>query len=200
MTSLTLDRAAVDSLLTPSVPTAALHARDPSLQPHLGGVASLDDEVGRPMGLAERDLLDPHRAAQLHDIGTIAVPDAILRKPGPLTEDEWRFVQQHTVVGERILAASPVLRDVGRLVRAIHERWDGTGYPDGLAGELIPLASRIVFACHAFDSMVTPRTFRDALVPDAALAEIRRCAGTQFDPAVVEHLAGVVERRIAFVG
>ena len=179
---------------------AALYERDPSIQPHLEGVASLAVEVGRSLGLAERDLLDLNRAAQLHDIGTIAVPDAILRKPGPLSEDEWRFVQQHTIVGERILAASPVLRDVGRLVRAIHERWDGTGYPDGLAGDLIPLASRIVFVCHAFDSMVTPRTFRDALSPDQALAEIRRCAGTQFDPTVVEHLTEVVERRLAFVG
>ncbi|MBM3677570.1 MAG: diguanylate cyclase [Actinobacteria bacterium] len=176
---------------------AALYERDPSIQEHLEGVATLAVDVGRSLGLDERELLDLHRAAQLHDIGTIAVPDDILQKPGPLTDDEWQFVQQHTVVGERILSASPILREVGRLVRSTHERFDGTGYPDGLAGDAIPLAARIVFACHAFDSMVQPRTFRDALQPEDALRELRRCSGTQFDPVIVRHLSGVIERQIA---
>jgi two-component system, cell cycle response regulator len=176
---------------------AALYERDPSMRDHLEGVAGLATEVGRSLGLDDERLLELRRAAQLHDIGTIAVPEQILEKPGPLDHDEWHFVQQHTIVGERILAASPLLREIGQIVRSTHERYDGTGYPDGLADDAIPLASRIIFACHAYDSMVQPRSFRAALTPTAALAEIERCAGTQFDPKVVRHLIRAVERRLA---
>ncbi len=105
----------------------------------------------------------------LHDIGKIAIPDEILHKPGPLDERDWAFVRKHTVVGERIVSASPALRPVGRIVRSSHERWDGTGYPDELAGEEIPLASRIVCACDAFSAMTTRRPYHDAMSVDAAL-------------------------------
>ncbi|HEY3188273.1 MAG TPA: HD domain-containing phosphohydrolase, partial [Solirubrobacteraceae bacterium] len=135
------------------------------------------------------------RTAQLHDIGKLAVPDSILRKPGPLTPDEESFIRQHTVVGERILSAAPVLQQIASLVRSTHEHWDGTGYPDSLAGEAIPLSSRIVSACDAYTAMRETRAYRDA-TPDAeAVRELRRCAGRQFDPLVVEALVAVVAQR-----
>jgi HD-GYP domain-containing protein (c-di-GMP phosphodiesterase class II) len=132
------------------------------------------------------------RAAELHDIGKMAVPDAILAKPGPLNAEEWEFMRRHTIVGERILGAADALRPVASIVRSSHERWDGGGYPDGLAAEEIPLGSRIVFVCDAFDAMVTDRSYRRRSSVEQALAELRRCSGTQFDPAVVAAFEKVV--------
>jgi diguanylate cyclase (GGDEF)-like protein/putative nucleotidyltransferase with HDIG domain len=164
----------------------ALLEREPELHVHTAGVARLADEVGRELGIVDGDLDDLHRAALLHDIGKLAIPDAILRKPGPLDDGEWDFIRRHTVVGERILVVSPILRGVARIVRSSHERWDGGGYPDGLAGESIPLASRVIAVCDAWDAMTTDRPYRPALRADVALAELERCAGTQFDPTVVD--------------
>jgi diguanylate cyclase (GGDEF)-like protein len=175
----------------------ALYEREPSLQSHLEDVSELALAVGRELGLAGAALEELHRAAQLHDVGKIAIPDGILRKPGPLDDDDWAFVRQHTVIGERILGASPSLRSVGPLVRASHERWDGLGYPDGLAGEAIPLAARIVAACDAFDAMTGARPYRAELGVDVALAELERCAGSQFDPAVVAVVVRLVRDRAA---
>ena len=163
----------------------ALAQRDPELQTHLEGVSSLAVETGRMLGLRRDELEELARAAQLHDLGKLAVPDDILHKPGPLDEREWAFVRQHTIVGERILRASPALRSVATVVRAAHENWDGTGYPDGLAGEDIPLAARIVFACDAYVAMTSDRPYRAALSPEEAMNELMRLAGTQFDPNVV---------------
>jgi HD-GYP domain-containing protein (c-di-GMP phosphodiesterase class II) len=132
------------------------------------------------------------RAAELHDIGKVAVPDAILHKPGPLDEADWSFIRQHTIIGERIVGAADALRPVGRVVRASHERWDGAGYPDGLAGEDIPLGSRIVFACDAWDAMTCDRGYRRALSAEVAAQELRANAGTQFDATVVGALLAVV--------
>jgi diguanylate cyclase (GGDEF)-like protein len=174
----------------------ALAAREPSLHAHLEGVAALAVDVGRRLGLRRSALEELSRAAQLHDLGKIAVPDEILGKPGALDEREWEFIHQHTVVGERILRASPALREAATIVRSSHERWDGTGYPDGLAGEEIPLAARIVTACDAFEAMTTMRPYREARTVDAAVAELERCAGTQFDPAVVDVLVAVVRERV----
>lgn len=126
--------------------------------------------------------------AELHDVGKLAIPDSILAKPGPLTEEEWTFVHRHTLIGERILASAPALSRVAALVRATHERVDGFGYPDGLCGDEIPLVSRIVAACDAFHAMTEERPYRRALAPDDAEEELRRCAGTQFDLSVVEAL------------
>ena len=126
------------------------------------------------------------QAGQLHDIGKLAIPDAILEKPSTLDEDEWAFVRRHTLIGERILAAAPDLGRVAIVVRASHEHFDGGGYPDGLAGQDIPLAARIVAVCDAFDAMVADRPYRAAMTPRAAEQELRRCAATQFDPVVVE--------------
>lgn len=163
----------------------ALSLREPDLQARLEGVGSLAVETGRILGLRRDELDELARAAQLHDLGKLAVPDEILRKPGPLDEREWAFVRQHTIVGERILRASPALRSVASVVRSSHEHWDGSGYPDGLAGEDIPLASRIVNACDAYYAMTSKRPYREALSPNDALNELMRLAGAQFDPDVV---------------
>jgi response regulator RpfG family c-di-GMP phosphodiesterase len=125
------------------------------------------------------------RAAELHDIGKVAIPDAILGKPGPLEPDEEAFMRRHTVIGESIIAEAPALREVAALVRASHERWDGTGYPDGLAGHAIPLGARIVSVCDAYSAMRQKRPYGAVLGEEEALDELRRGAGSQFDPALV---------------
>ena len=170
----------------------ALLVRDPAVQEQLVGVGSLAAEVGQMLGLRRDELEELDRAAQLHDLGKLAVPDEILSKPGPLDEREWAFVRQHTIVGERILRASPALRSVATVVRASHENWDGSGYPDGLAGEDIPLASRIIRACNAFVAMTSQRPYRDAMPVKDALDELTRCAGTDFDPTVARVLTARV--------
>jgi diguanylate cyclase (GGDEF)-like protein len=170
-----------------------LNQRTPELGEHVDAVRRLADGVGERLGLGPGELATLSRASELHDIGKIAIPDAILNKPGPLNDEEWEFMRQHTVLGERIVAAAPSLASVGRLIRYSHERWDGKGYPDGLAGEDIPLAARIIFACDAYDAMTTERSYSPARDRDSALAELRSCAGTQFDPEVAEALASVVE-------
>lgn len=162
-----------------------LHEREPELYQHLHGVGELAVSVGRRLALGSEDLDLVCRAAEMHDVGKMAVPDAILRKAGPLDDEEWAYMRRHTLIGERILAAVPALVPVARLVRSSHERWDGTGYPDGLRGEETPLGSRIVAVCDAYDAMVSDRPYRDGMSPLDALAELRRCAGTQFDPQVV---------------
>ncbi len=166
----------------------ALSLREPDLQPQFAGVAALAADVGTMLGLRRDELEELDRAAQLHDLGKLAVPDEILDKPGALDEREWAFVRQHTIVGERILRASPALRSMAGVVRATHENWDGTGYPDGLAGDEIPLAARIVYACNAFVAMTSKRPYRDPLPVEDALEELVRFAGTQFDPTVVRVL------------
>ncbi len=174
----------------------ALAQREPDLQAHLEGVTALAVETGRVLGLRRDELAELARAAQLHDLGKLAVPDEILQKPGPLDEREWAFIRQHTIVGERILRASPALRSVAKVVRSSHEHWDGSGYPDGLAGEEIPLAARIVCACDAYDAMLATRPYREALAPEEALNELMRLAGQQFDPGVVRVLVAHVRDRL----
>jgi two-component system cell cycle response regulator len=127
----------------------------------------------------------------------MAIPDAILEKPGPLDDEEWEFMRRHTVIGERILAAAPALEAVAELVRWSHERADGTGYPDNLTREQIPLGARIVAVCDGYDAMISDRPYRTAMSRDAARAELRRGAGTQFDPLVVEAFCAVIEERTA---
>ncbi|HWI75011.1 MAG TPA: diguanylate cyclase [Baekduia sp.] len=163
----------------------ALAERNPDLGEHLATVADLAVGVARKLGLSPTEVEKVRHAADLHDVGKVAIPDAILDKPGPLDDDEWTFMRRHTIIGERIVAAAPALSEVATLVRASHERHDGRGYPDGLAGEEIPLGARIVAVCDSFDAMVAKRPYRVALSHEAALAELDRCAGSQFDPAVV---------------
>ncbi|MDX6728892.1 MAG: hypothetical protein QOK49_3697 [Baekduia sp.] len=164
----------------------ALAERNPELGEHLSTVADLAVAVARRLGLGTAQVEQVRHAADLHDVGKVAIPDAILDKPGPLDDEEWAFMRRHTIIGERIVAAAPALEPVAALVRASHERYDGRGYPDGLAGDDVPLGARIVSVCDSFDAMVADRSYRPALPREAALAELRKCAGTQFDPVVVE--------------
>jgi HD-GYP domain-containing protein (c-di-GMP phosphodiesterase class II) len=173
----------------------ALQERSPDLSRHLDDVAGLAVDVGTEFGLAGEPLDELRQAAELHDVGKVAIPDAILDKPGPLDDAEWAFLRRHTLIGERILGAAPALIAAGKLVRSSHERVDGSGYPDGLAGEDIPLGARIIAVCDAFDAMTSDRPYREAATVTDALAELRQCAGTQFDPRVVDTFCAVVVRR-----
>jgi diguanylate cyclase (GGDEF)-like protein len=170
-----------------------LTERHASLGEHLSGVAALAEPTAVKLGLSEPDAKRIRTAAELHDVGKTGIPDAILEKPDPLDDDEMAFMRRHTLIGERILRAAPALAPAAGLVRSSHERMDGTGYPDGLEGESIPLGSRIIFVCDAFDAIISDRAYRAARSVPEALAELRRCAGTQFDPRVVEALCDLVE-------
>ena len=163
----------------------ALAERHPELSGHVSKVGELAELVGRSLGMSEGALGALRSAAELHDIGKVAIPDAIVGKPGPLDQEEWEFVRRHTVIGQRIVTAAPVLKGVGELIRLSHEAWNGSGYPDGLAGEAIPLGARIIAVCDSYDAMTSDRPYRGRMSPAAALDELRRCAGTQFDPEVV---------------
>jgi diguanylate cyclase (GGDEF)-like protein len=173
--------------------TQLLNERALGLRNRVGGVGALAAAVGARLTLGAEQLDELQRAAELHDIGMLALPDEILNKPGPLTESEWRFVRQHPAIGERILGAAPALRPVARLVRSSHERWDGKGYPDGISGLRIPLGARIIATCDAYDAMVSQRSHRPARSTRDAIVELRRCAGTQFDPDVVAAVCAVLE-------
>jgi two-component system, cell cycle response regulator len=153
---------------------------------HLAGVADLVEAVGRRLRVPAEQLETLRQAAEVHDIGKIAIPEQILMKPGPLTDEEWEFIRRHPLIGERILAAAPALGQVARLVRSTHERWDGSGYPDKLEGQEIPLGARIIAVCEAFDAMISERPHTAVLTVEEALRELLRCSGTQFDPGVVE--------------
>jgi two-component system, cell cycle response regulator len=148
-------------------------------------VASHAIGLGRRLGLRLAALDDIVRAAELQDIGMLAVPEAVLLKRGALEPEEWAQIQRHPVIGDRILSAAPALEPVAKLVRSSYERWDGTGYPDGISGEQIPLGSRVIAVCVAYDAMTSPRHYREALPAAAAFEELSRCAGRQFDPMVV---------------
>lgn len=172
----------------------ALVARHPALGNHSAGVADLAAATAQELGLDAAAVERVRSAAHLHDIGKVGIPDAILEKRGPLGPDERAYVQRHTVIGERIIAAAPSLAEVAPAVRSSHERWDGAGYPDGLAGEAIPLAARIVAVADTFDAMTSDRPYAAARSDEEALAELRRCAGTQFDPAVVRAFCVAYDR------
>jgi putative nucleotidyltransferase with HDIG domain len=160
---------------------------------HSRGVVSLALAVADRLGIDRSARRDLEFAALLHDVGKVSIPNEIIHKAGPLTREEVALVRTHTIEGHRMLRRfGGVLDEVGRIVRSCHERWDGTGYPDGLAGADIPRASRIIFACDAFNAMTTDRAYRRARPTADALAELHANAGTQFDPAVVEVLARLV--------
>jgi diguanylate cyclase (GGDEF)-like protein len=171
-----------------------MEAKQPQLDDHSSLVAQLAVAVARRLGMAGEDLDEVGRAAELHDVGKVGIPDQVLNKPGPLDCAEWDFMHQHTILGERILSAAPAMRPIASIVRASHERWDGTGYPDRLAGDQIPLAARIVAVCDAYDAMTADRSYSEAIGPDAACRELRAMAGSQFDPAVVDAFLAELER------
>jgi diguanylate cyclase (GGDEF)-like protein len=175
----------------------ALRERDPDLGSHMHDVGGLTAAVGARLGLKTEDLDAVRLAGELHDIGKVAIPDAILSKPGLLDPDEWALIHQHPLIGERILSAAPALSQVAKLVRSSHEWFDGTGYPEGKAEDEIPMGARIVAVCDAFDAMIGPRPYRLGMSEEGAIAELRRCAGTQFDPDVVEVFCAVNAERPA---
>jgi diguanylate cyclase (GGDEF)-like protein/putative nucleotidyltransferase with HDIG domain len=168
----------------------ALLERDRYTGEHSEFVVELAAAVGRTIGLADDEIDRVRAAALLHDIGKVAIPDEILNKPGGLTDDEWKLMKDHTVIGERILRAIPGLGGVARIVRHEHERWDGGGYPDGIAGEEIPIGSRIILACDAFHAMTSDRPYRAAMPHEEAVGELIKHAGSQFDPDVIQALVG----------
>jgi two-component system cell cycle response regulator len=173
----------------------ALAEHSPALVDHMSGVAELAGQVASELKLTADEVAEVRRAAELHDIGKIAIPAAILDKHGPLSADERVFVNRHTLIGERILHAAPSLHRVGLIVRSSHERYDGRGYPDGLAGTKTSLGARIINVCDAYNAMTTDRPYAAAMSTTDALAELRRCSGSQFDPQVVDTFLKVMALR-----
>jgi HD-GYP domain-containing protein (c-di-GMP phosphodiesterase class II) len=159
---------------------------------HTRDVVGLSVAVAEQLGLDEDRRRNVEFGALLHDVGKVAIPKEILNKPGPLDDAEWEVMRTHTVAGQRMLdRVGGFMREVGAIVRGSHERWDGGGYPDGLAGDEIPLEARIITACDAYNAMTTTRPYREAMDPAVAAAELERCSGTQFDPIVVAALLAV---------
>ena len=161
------------------------------LDAHVARVSELAGVTAEALRQPSREVARVRAAARLHDIGKMAVPASVLDKPGPLDPDEWDLIRRHPVIGERIVAAIPSLTDTAPLIRSSHERVDGHGYPDGLSGDDIPLGARIIAVCDAFDAMTSERPYRQSVSNDAALDELRRNAGKQFDPAIVETFCGL---------
>jgi diguanylate cyclase (GGDEF)-like protein len=180
-------RQSTDVLLT------VLSERSPGLHEHIGEVAELALLTAQSLGLPEHEVKRIKLAAELHDVGKAAIPDTILNKPGPLNEEEWEFMRRHTKIGERIVRAAPSLAHTADLVRSSHERYDGRGYPDCLAGGAIPLGACIIAVCDAFDAMTSQRPYSDAGTVADALAELRRCSGGQFHPQVVQAFCALIE-------
>jgi two-component system cell cycle response regulator len=172
-----------------------LSERSIALRAHLTGVADLAEKTAARLGLPMHEVKLIGLAAELHDVGKTAIPDAILNKPDPLDPDEWEFMRRHTIIGERIILAAPSLAPTAGLVRSSHERFDGTGYPDALHGDAIPLGASVIAVCDAFDAMVSERPYRSAMPIAGALEELHRCAGKQFDPRVVDAFSSLVAER-----
>jgi diguanylate cyclase (GGDEF)-like protein/putative nucleotidyltransferase with HDIG domain len=171
-----------------------LNEHSPGLGKHVNHVARLALDCAETLGLPPEDVELVKRAAELHDLGKVAIPSAILRKDGPMTKDEWEFMRHHSEIGERILGGVPSLERVASTVRSSHERWDGHGYPDGLAGEEIPIGARITFVADAFCAMTEERPYALARSVASARQELRDCSGTQFDPAVVTAFLSALDR------
>jgi response regulator RpfG family c-di-GMP phosphodiesterase len=170
---------ALDALLV------ALHTRNPEASAHARRVADMATRLAKAMGVEEPDLSETAQGALLHDIGKVAMPDTLLQKAGRLSDEEIAIIRTHARIGHDIIAAVPALRGVARVVLHSHESWDGQGYPAGLAGEQIPIGSRITAVVDTFDALTHGRIYRSPVPFDLAAAELRRCAGTQFDPVAV---------------
>jgi diguanylate cyclase (GGDEF)-like protein len=169
--------------------------RDAPLSNHTDHVAELASATAARLGLPDHEITRIRLAAQLHDIGKTAIPESILGRKGPLSDEEWAFMRRHTLIGERIITAAPSLAHTAPFVRSSHERMDGDGYPDGLSGSEIPLGSRIIAVCDAYDAMIGPRPYRQPRTIPDAISELRRCSGTQFDPAVVDATCAILRER-----
>jgi len=169
-----------------------LSERDSELGSHINAVAALAEPSAKLLGLSDSEVKRTHTAAELHDVGKSGIPDSILGKAGPLDDEEWAFMRRHTLIGERIIQAAPALAPAAELVRASHEWFDGSGYPDGLEGEEIPIGARIISVCDALNAMTSDRPYRKATPVAQAMMEVRRCGGTQFDPKVVDAVLTVL--------
>ncbi|HYX85922.1 MAG TPA: HD domain-containing phosphohydrolase [Gaiellales bacterium] len=181
-------------LATVAALAAALEAKDAYTGGHAQTIAEFAVAVGEELGLSITDLKAVRMGALLHDVGKIGIPEAILNKPGPLTDDEFAVMKRHTAIGADIISGIPGMDEVVSLVRSSHERWDGHGYPAGLAGAEIPRGACVIAVCDAFHAMIEDRVYRKAMSVEGALAELRRCSGTQFMPAAVEALEAVMSR------
>jgi len=170
-----------------------LSERSPELHEHLSDVARLAGLTAQRLELPVHEVKRIRLAAELHDVGKTAIPETLLNKSGALNDEEWAFMRGHTLTGERIIRAAPSLAHTADLVRSSHERFDGAGYPDGLAGDAIPLGASIIAVCDAYDAMVTDRPYRRAMSTADALAELRSCSGEQFDPAVAAAFCALAE-------
>lgn len=186
-------RAAADAAVGTIV--QALAAKDRSVGGHSGDVAELAVAVGRRLELTGPEVAELQVAAALHDLGKLVIPQDILDKPGPLTTDEWEVIRGHPAAGEEIVRGIPSLAHLGPLLRAMHEHWDGGGYPDGLRGEDIPLPARIVMACDAYEAIISERPYDPGRPPEAAVEELRLGSGGQFDPRVVTAFLHVLADR-----
>ena len=173
-----------------------LSERNPGVHEHITEVARLASMLASRLGLGEAEVKRITLAAELHDIGKVAIPEAILDKPRPLDAEEWDFMRRHAEIGERIVTAAPSLTHTAKLVRSHHERFDGSGYPDGLAGEQIPIGVSIITVCDAFGAMTRQRPYSDAISVADALAEVRRCAGSHFDPAVARAFCDLIKQPV----
>jgi HD-GYP domain-containing protein (c-di-GMP phosphodiesterase class II) len=173
--------------------SSMVYGSDRFTESHSRATAMLAVAVGQHLGLKARAMRQLEYAALLHDVGKVGLPSQLLNKPGPLTSDELALVHEHPVIAERILSRVPSLKAICPIVRAQYERWNGSGYPDGLAGEAIPLGGRIIHVCAAFHAMSSERPYRPALTTDQIIRELRSQAGSQFDPRVVEAVVAIVQ-------
>jgi putative two-component system response regulator len=172
---------------------AAVEAQDPYTEKHLQRMASLSERLARAAGLDPHQVLAVRYGSILHDVGKIGVNEAILRKPGPLTEEEWAQVREHPAIGARIVRSMRLAQRIAPIVRGHHEHWDGRGYPDGLKGKEIPIGARVVALVDAYDAMSTDRSYRAALPPEVIRAELEQNAGKQFDPHLTVLLLHLLE-------
>lgn len=171
----------------------SLQARDPYTAEHSERVADLSGKIARKLGLPENEVERIVAAARIHDIGKVGIPDSILLKPGPLTPQEWEIMKKHPVIGAEIIKGMEIYDNCVDIVKYEHERWDGSGYPEGLKGEEIPLGARIVAAADVYDALTSDRPYRKALPKEEAIAELKRMRGVKLDPRVVDALLEVLE-------
>ncbi len=177
----------------------ALEAKDPYMRGHSARVADLSATIAAQLGLGDEDVEQVRVAGRLHDIGKIGTRESVLNKQGALTPDEFEHVKQHVVIGSQILAPLPHLEHIIPMVRSHHERWDGTGYPDGVRGEAIPIGGRIIAAAEIYDALCTARPYQEKMTPEQAADRMADLAGTVLDPQVYQAIATVVSRRHTLV-
>jgi HD-GYP domain-containing protein (c-di-GMP phosphodiesterase class II) len=174
-----------------------LNEHTPGVVEDLNKVARLATATAEALGLPEEEVERVELAGRLHNVGNVGIPDSILNKPGALFNDEYEVMCTHSEIGARIVASAPSLAHVAPLVRSHHERWDGRGYPDGLTGENIPVGARIIAVCAAFVAMMRQRPFSDAITVEEAIAEVRKNAGSQFDPRIADSFCRLVRLALA---